>query len=141
MYPEPGGRVNEQDACRAALTYVFAAHIVGLAGRTGPHHGRTQMGTLFTSTDWRVKDGMHGAFVERWTSFLKWSRETQDGLGTASLVADEEDPGHYLSLGEWRDSAARQAWQDEPRFMEFFLPCLELCDDMQSKSFEIKVTI
>jgi hypothetical protein len=44
-------------------------------------------------------------------------------------------------LGEWRDSAARQAWADEPSFLKLFMPCLEVCDHMQGREYEIKVTI
>ena len=70
-----------------------------------------------------------------------WTRETQEGLEISRLVTDEADPRHFLSVGEWSDSAARQAWQDEPRFLELFMPCLEICDDMVSSQYEVKVTI
>ena len=99
------------------------------------------MGKCFGTTIWQVKDGKQEEFVERWTTFLNWTRETQDGLKAAQLVADEEDRQRFLSVGEWRDSAARQAWQDTPRFMELVMPCLEVCDDVQSSQYEIKVTI
>jgi heme-degrading monooxygenase HmoA len=99
------------------------------------------MGTYFSTTHWHLKDGKQEEFIERWTIFLNWTRETQDGLEAARLVADEEDPRHFLSFGEWRDSAARQAWQDAPRFIELLMPCLEVCDDMQGSQYEVKVTI
>ncbi len=69
-------------------------------------------GTCFSTTDWHLKDGKQAEFVDRWTTFLKWTR-----LETARLVADEANPRHFVSVGEWRDSAARQAWADEPRFL------------------------
>lgn len=76
------------------------------------------MGTCFSSTDWLVKDGKQEEFIARWTSFLTWTRETQDGLERVSLVVDITDPCRYVSLGEWRDPADRQAWQDDPRLLE-----------------------
>ena len=48
-------------------------------------------------------------------------------------------PHHFLSVGERSDSTSRQAWADEPRFLELFMPCLELCDDVQSSQYEVKV--
>jgi len=62
-------------------------------------------------------------FIERWTTFLNWTRETQDGLEAAQLVVDGENPLRFVSVGEWRDSAARQAWAEAPRFTELFMPC------------------
>lgn len=98
------------------------------------------MGTRFSTTDWQLKDGREEAFVDHRTTFLKWTRETQEGFEGARLVADEADPRHCLSVGEWRDPTARQAWADEPRFSELFMPCLELCDDVLSSQVEFKVT-
>jgi hypothetical protein len=72
------------------------------------------------------------------TTFLKWTRETQEGF--ARLVADEAHPRHFLSVGEWNDSTARQAWADEPRFLELFMLCLAVCDDVQSSQYEVKLT-
>src|SRR5665213_2933259 len=99
------------------------------------------MGTCFSTTDWHLKDGQEKAFADHWTAFLKWTRETQEGFESARLVADETDPHHFLSVGEWRDSTSRQAWADEPRFLELFMPCLELCDDVQSSQYEVKLSL
>lgn len=99
------------------------------------------MSNCFSTTSWQVKDGKQEEFVVRWTTFLNWTRESQAGFNAAQLVADEADRQSFLSVGEWRDAAARQAWQDAPQFMELFMPCLELCDDVQSSQYEIKVTI
>jgi heme-degrading monooxygenase HmoA len=97
------------------------------------------MGTCFSTTDWHIKVGKEGAFTDRWTAFLKWTQETQEGFESARLVIDEADPQHHLSVGEWRDSASRQAWASEPRFAELIMPCLELCEDVQSSQFEVKL--
>ena len=71
---------------------------------------------------------------------LEMDTGTQEGFERARLVADEANPHHFLSVGEWRDSTARQAWADEPRFLELFMPCLEACDDVQSSQYAVKVT-
>jgi heme-degrading monooxygenase HmoA len=102
--------------------------------------GEVLMGTCFSTTDWHLKDGQREEFVDRWTTFLKWTRETQEGFESARLVADEANPHHFLSVGEWRDSTARQTWADEPRFLELFMPCLEACDDVQTSQYAVKVT-
>jgi heme-degrading monooxygenase HmoA len=73
------------------------------------------------------EDSQQEEFVDRWTMFLKLTREIRDGFEGARLVADEENPRHSLSVGEWRDSLVRQAWADEPRFL-----CLEACDECRA---------
>jgi heme-degrading monooxygenase HmoA len=95
------------------------------------------MGTCFSTTDWHVKDGQEIGFADRWKAFLQWTQETQLGFESARLVTDESDSLHFLSVGEWRDSVSRQAWAGEPRFLELIMPCLELCDDVQSNQFEV----
>ena len=97
------------------------------------------MGARFSTTDWHLWDGHERAFADHWTAFLEWTRETQEGFERARLVADEADPHHFISVGEWRGSTSRQAWADEPRFLGLFMPCLELCDDVQNSRFEVKV--
>jgi len=92
------------------------------------------MGTCFSTTDWHLKDGQEKAFADHWMAFLTWTRETQERFESARLVADEADPHHFLSVGEWRDSTARQAWADEPKFLELFMSCLELCDECRAAS-------
>ena len=82
------------------------------------------MGMCFRTTDWHLKDGKHAEFVDRRTTFLKWTRETQEGLEIARLVADEANPRHFLSVGEWRDSAAPQAWADERGSWSSLCPAL-----------------
>ena len=99
------------------------------------------MGKCFTTTNWRIKDGERDTFIDRWTAFLAWSRATHEGLEFVRLVADEADPLHFLSVGEWHDAAARQAWAEDPQFMEHFMPCFEACNDMQGDQFEVKVVI
>jgi heme-degrading monooxygenase HmoA len=99
------------------------------------------MSKCFSTTNWQVKEGKQEEFIKRWTNFLNWTRETQDGLEAAQLVVDVEDPRRFVSVGEWRDSVARQAWQEAQRFTELFMPCLEVCDNMQGSQYEIKVTI
>lgn len=97
------------------------------------------MGTCLSTTDYHIKDGQESAFTVHWRAFLQWTQETQEGFESARLVIDEADPHHLFSVGEWRDPASRQAWAGEPRFLEFFMPCRELCDNVQSSQFEVKV--
>jgi quinol monooxygenase YgiN len=96
------------------------------------------MGSCFSTTDWRLEEGQELAFTERRTAFLDWTRKTQQGCESARLVAHDADPLHFLSVGEWRDSTARQAWADDPKFLELCMPCVELCDGVQGSQYEVK---
>ncbi|MGH2757872.1 MAG: antibiotic biosynthesis monooxygenase [Actinomycetota bacterium] len=83
----------------------------------------------FASGNWHVKKGEEEKFVERWTEFLRWTRETQPALVSASLIRDEKDPAHFVSFAEWKTSGGRDGWREAPGFSERFSACRALCDD------------
>ena len=99
------------------------------------------MGNVFASGNWHVTEGKEDAFVEAWTRFLSWSRDTQPGLTYARLIRDESDRGHFVSFAEWSDSAARDGWRKNEQFMQLFGACRQLCNDFQGGDFEGSVSI
>lgn len=99
------------------------------------------MGDHYASGNWHVSDGKEEEFVERWTEFLRWTRETQEAFGTASLIRDEKDPRHFISFADWKDPGARDAWRQSPGFMERFSACRELCDEFYGGDYRRAVTV
>jgi quinol monooxygenase YgiN len=99
------------------------------------------MAKHFAYGSWQVAPGNGEAFMKAWTRFLTWTQESQSGFGFARLLGDEENPGHFVSISEWNDGAARLAWQNDEKFTEMFSACRELCDDFQQGAFEASVSI
>lgn len=95
----------------------------------------------WASGNWRVADGQGEEFINRWTAFLTWTREANDGFEKARLIRDQGDPDHFISFAVWRDGESRGAWQNKPEFAEHFGRCRELCTDMQGGGYELAVAI
>lgn len=99
------------------------------------------MAEHFASGNWHVKKGNEEEFVERWKEFLQWTHDTQKSLVSANLIRDERDPSHFISFAEWGDSAARDAWRDEPGFAERFAACRALCEDFYGGDYGRAVSV
>jgi len=99
------------------------------------------MAKHYASGTWQVTEGKEEEFVQRWTEFLTWSRRTNPGLTVAHLMRDDEQPGHYLSISEWTDEAARAAWREAPEFRELYGACVALCETSRGAHYDDVVTI
>ena len=95
----------------------------------------------YASGNWRVTEGNEEEFVTRWTDFLEWSREQVPGLENATLIRDEQDPRHFVSMATWADVGSRRSWQSHPTFAEKLGACRSLCDGLDSGSFELAALI
>lgn len=95
----------------------------------------------FASGDWHVTEGKEEEFVERWTAWLLWTRETQPSLVEVSLIQDQGDARHFISFARWKDTGAREAWKNSEGFMERFSACHALCEDFHGGDYERVVAI
>jgi heme-degrading monooxygenase HmoA len=95
-----------------------------------------QMAEPFASGNWHVMEGKEQDFVKAWTEFLSWTRETHPALEEASLIRDDDDPGHFLSIAKWQDSSARDAWKQSAGFAERFGACRALCDEFSGTNYD-----
>jgi len=99
------------------------------------------MAQPFASGYWHVRPGSEDTFIARWTEFLQWTRDTHPGLVAATLLRDGDEPSHFVSFAEWRDTESRAAWKQSDGFMERFAPCRELCDEMRGADYDHVVTV
>lgn len=90
----------------------------------------------WASGSWHVTDGKADEFVERWTEFLTWTKQANDGFLTARLIHDLADPGHYVSFAAWRDRESLSGWREKPEFAELFAACRALCTQMHGSNYE-----
>ncbi|MET7615760.1 antibiotic biosynthesis monooxygenase family protein [Streptomyces sp. NPDC005408] len=95
----------------------------------------------WASGNWHVADGKADEFIERWTGFLTWTKEANEGFVTARLIHDLNDPGHYVSFAAWQDVDSLTAWRNKPEFAEHFGGCRALCTDMEAGNYELVVVI
>ena len=95
----------------------------------------------FASGTWHVTPGREQEFVERWTEFVSWSKTEYPAMTIARLLRDRGVPGHYVSLTEWSETAARDAWKQSPGFQQRFAACVALCDEMSGADYDRVVTV
>jgi len=91
-----------------------------------------------TSGDWLVKAGQEEAFVQQWTTFAKCSAADAAGSRSFHLIQDEKNPQHFISFGEWGNTAAIDAWRAMPEFQKFFSRCRELCETVKAGNFSLR---
>ncbi|TCO51192.1 quinol monooxygenase YgiN [Kribbella antiqua] len=99
------------------------------------------MAEHYASGNWHVKPGQEQEFVERWTEFLQWTRKDHPAMLTATLLRDENTPGHYVSIAEWADAQSRTTWKQSPNFATHFTACQSLCDHMTGSDYTREVTV
>lgn len=97
----------------------------------------TEQSKYMASGNWQVTGGKAAEFIDRWTEFLTWTKEANDGFRSARLIRDLQDPDHFVSFASWRDPAAMDAWKNKPEFAEHFGSCRALCEDMQGGGYQV----
>ena len=95
-------------------------------------------GQPYSAGDWTVKEGKEAEFIERWSSFTKWSAENAPGAESFLLIQALDNPRHFLSVGSWQDTDSVRAWRQRPEFGELFSKCRELCDDMTGSDYALR---
>jgi heme-degrading monooxygenase HmoA len=94
------------------------------------------MGEYFASGNWQVTKGKENEFVDRWTEFLQWTRETQPELVSVRLVRRTEDPSHFVSFADWESAAARTSWKETSGFQDHLMACRSLCDQFDGGDYD-----
>jgi len=82
----------------------------------------------YVSGNWFVREGSENLFVSRWTEFLEWSREVEQGFRQALLIRDSATPRHFISVVQWENAESQEAWRAQPEWPDRFQTCRELCD-------------
>jgi heme-degrading monooxygenase HmoA len=96
----------------------------------------------YASGNWFVKEGSESDFVSRWTEFLEWSRDSEAGIGHASLIEDAADRRHFISVVQWPSRDAQEAWRGQPDWSDKFNACRELCEHFEGGGmFSLVVSI
>lgn len=89
-----------------------------------------------THTAWRVKPGREAEFVRAWEEWAEWSRG--EGLvEEPRLLRDTDDPGLYISFGNWVELGTIHTWRALPGYEERVARLRELVDSFDPRSLEV----
>jgi heme-degrading monooxygenase HmoA len=75
------------------------------------------MTEVFSSGEWKAKDGEEQEFESAWTEFAKWASE-MPGAGPLQLTRDLAEEGHYLSFAPRESLEAMRNWKSSPDFKQ-----------------------
>jgi quinol monooxygenase YgiN len=95
-----------------------------------------RMTHYFTSGSWYVTPGCEDQFIERWKEMVSWSRKNFPAMHEASLLRDDNLPGHFLSFAEWDNPDESKAWKTTTGFQERFKACAAICDKARGADYD-----
>jgi quinol monooxygenase YgiN len=67
---------------------------------------------------------------------LKRSRKNFPAMHEASLLRDDNLPGHFLSFAEWDNHNQSRAWKAAAGFQERFKACAAMCDKARGADYD-----
>jgi heme-degrading monooxygenase HmoA len=94
-------------------------------------------GRSYSSGEWLVREGSEEEFIERWTTFIEWTLTEAPGAESFVLVRSTEEPGRFLSLGEWESQQAQEAWREMPQMQEMLGHCRAVCDQFDTYQYTL----
>ncbi len=89
------------------------------------------MTETYTTGTWRPNAGQEDAFVAAWAEFAAWA-SGKPGVGMLHLGRDAQDPGRYVSFGEWESADAVRGWKSDPDFRENLARVLQYVDEFDN---------
>jgi heme-degrading monooxygenase HmoA len=99
------------------------------------------MATTLASGNWIVREGSQAAFVSRRSAFLESTAAAVPGFRWALLLADGENPRHFISVAGWDSVARRQAWRAQPSFPNLLRTCRELCEEFRGADYSLVAAV
>lgn len=96
-----------------------------------------EIGELYTSATWVVKEGKESEFVAAWTAFADWTARSAPGAGVAHLLQEVDQPRHFLSFGPWASQEAIQRWRGTPEFQDFLTRARQLCEEVRPRTLSL----
>jgi heme-degrading monooxygenase HmoA len=99
------------------------------------------MSQHYASGNWLVLNGKEEEFIARWKEFLHWTKQHAQGLVSAQLIQDFEDPHHFISYSSWDSIEALQRWRSLPEFASMLGACRVLCQEFRGANFNLAASV
>jgi heme-degrading monooxygenase HmoA len=96
-----------------------------------------QIGKPYTSGRRLVNAGSQDEFIERWTTFTRWSLDNVAGAESFRLLRDTADPRRFLSIGTLESQEAVRQWREKPEFSELRDACREVCEEFEPHDYTL----
>jgi len=92
---------------------------------------------VYTSWDWHVTPGREAEFVEAWSKFAQRSRRDVDPTVHATLLRDDSDASHFMSVGSWHDLDMLDHWRQSMGFETDMARLEGMCETMKFMTLKV----
>lgn len=96
-----------------------------------------EIGELYTSATWIVREGREADFVAAWRDLAGWTSRTMEGAGVGHLLQEVDQPRHLLSFGPWASQEAIQRWRGTAEFQAFLATARQLCEEVKPRTLSL----
>ena len=95
------------------------------------------MATVYTSGEWRTKEGREQDFMSLWQDFASWTIENFPEAAGAKLLQNRDNSTSFISIGQWEKEEAIPAWRGSEEFQERMAKIRETLDGMEMRSLDV----
>jgi heme-degrading monooxygenase HmoA len=97
------------------------------------------MSAIYTTGSWKPNAVSEEAFVEAWAQFAGRASGVP-GAGTLQLVRDLNEPGQFVSFGDWESVDQVRDWKSSPEFRERMARVLQHVDEFKPTELALVAT-
>jgi len=91
---------------------------------------------IFTYGRFEVAPENEDTFIGAWSEFAAWA-STKDGSPTIRLMRDVRNVGRFVSIGQWENAEAIQAWKSSDEFREKLGSVVRLAAEFEPTEFTV----
>jgi quinol monooxygenase YgiN len=95
------------------------------------------MATVYTSGEWRIKEGREQEFISLWREFASWTTENFPEATGAKLFQNREVPTLFVSLGQWDREEAIPTWRGSQEFQQRIAKISETLENMDMRALDV----
>jgi heme-degrading monooxygenase HmoA len=95
------------------------------------------MATVYTSGEWRIKEGREQEFISLWQEFASWTTQNFPEAVGARLLQNREDSTLFVSFGQWEGEEAIPTWRGSPEFQQGMAKMSETLENMDMRALDV----
>ena len=95
------------------------------------------MASVYTSGEWRVKEGREQEFISLWREFATWTTQNYPEAVGAKLLQNRDNSTLFVSLGQWEQEEAIPTWRGSQEFQQRIAKISETLEDMDMRALDV----
>jgi quinol monooxygenase YgiN len=95
------------------------------------------MATVYTSGEWRTKEGREQEFISAWQEFASWTTENFPEAMEAKLLQNRDDSTLFVSFGQWEEEEAIPTWRASQEFQQWMAKIGETLENREMRALDV----